>query len=248
MAEHFTETLGDMKQLVDEMFLSGINHVFYHGTCYSPDDAAWPGWLFDAATEMNPRNPIWHDVPALNAYIARCQSFLQAGRPDNDVLLYWPIHDLWNDPNGMVQPLTVSRRDWFNKQPIGQTARQLWNRGYAFDYVSDRQIAGNLNMSPDGSIRGGSGTYRAIVVPPCTLMPLETLQNIAKLAAGGATIVFQDQLPKDATGLGHLEERRRQFQEIIENLASATFYTEFARPALKTAGFWSASGSRVGFG
>lgn len=70
LAEHFTETLGEMKQLIDEMFLSGINHVFYHGTCYSPDDAAWPGWLFYAATEMNPRNPIWHDVPALNAYIA----------------------------------------------------------------------------------------------------------------------------------------------------------------------------------
>ncbi len=215
LSEHFTETLGDMKQLVDEMFLSGINHVFYHGTCYSPDDAAWPGWLFYAATEMNPRNPIWHDVPALNAYIARCQSFLQAGRPDNDILLYWPIHDLWDDPNGMVQPLTVSRRDWLSKQPIGKTARQLWDRGYAFDYVSDRQIVGNLSVSPDGSIRAGSATYRAIVVPPCWLMPLETLQKLVRLSARGATIVFQDQLPKDVPGLGHLEERRRQFQEII---------------------------------
>ena len=98
LSEHFTETLGDMKRLVDELFVSGINHVFYHGTCYSPDEAAWPGWLFYAATEMNPRNSIWHDVPALNAYITRCQSVLQDGQPDNDILLYWPIHDLWHNP------------------------------------------------------------------------------------------------------------------------------------------------------
>jgi len=31
LKEHFTETLADMKYLVDDMFLSGINHVFYHG-------------------------------------------------------------------------------------------------------------------------------------------------------------------------------------------------------------------------
>ena len=72
--EHFTETLAELKTLADDMFLSGVNHVFYHGCCYSPDDAAWPGWLFYAATEMNPRNAIWRDAPALNAYIARCQS------------------------------------------------------------------------------------------------------------------------------------------------------------------------------
>jgi hypothetical protein len=217
LAEHFTETLGEMKQLIDEMFLSGINHVFYHGMCYSPDDAAWPGWLFYAATEMNPRNPIWHDVPALNAYIARCQSFLQAGRPDSDILLYWPIHDLWNDPNGMVQPLTVHHRDWLDKQPLGKTARQLWNRGYAFDYVSDRQIARNVTIT-DTSISAGNGEYRTIVIPPCTFMPLETLQILKKLAAGGATIIFQDQLPKDVPGMGHLEERRRLFKDIIEKL------------------------------
>ena len=43
---------------------------------------------------MNPRNSVWRDVPALNAYAARCQAVLQSGQPDNDILLYWPIHDL----------------------------------------------------------------------------------------------------------------------------------------------------------
>ena len=131
----------DLKRLVDEMFVSGINHVFYHGTCYSPDDASWPGWLFYAATEMNPRNAIWHDVAWLNAYIARCQSVLQAGRPDNDILLYWPIHDFWHNPKGLVEQLTVHDTRWLADQPIGKAASSLWQQGYAFDYLSDRQLA-----------------------------------------------------------------------------------------------------------
>jgi len=76
LKEHFTETLADVKYLVDDVLVSGVNHIFYHGTCYSPDEAGWPGWVFYASTEMNPRNSIWRDAGAINAYIARCQSVL----------------------------------------------------------------------------------------------------------------------------------------------------------------------------
>ena len=220
LAEHFTETLGDMKRLVDEMFVSGINHVFYHGTCYSPDDAAWPGWLFYAATEMNPRNPIWHDVPALNAYIARCQSVLQEGMPDNDVLLYWPIHDLWHDPNGMVQMLTVHQRDWLNKQPVGWTARTLWDKGYAFDYLSDRQLESNVyHATPAGLIYACGGDYRTIVVPPCRHIPVEAMARLMAMAKKGAIIIFEENLPQDVPGLGDLEPRRKYLKEVIAHLA-----------------------------
>jgi hypothetical protein len=73
MAEHFHETLEEMKCLVDRLLVSGINHVFYHGCVYSPDDVPWPGWLFYASTQMNPRNPLWREAAALNGYIARAR-------------------------------------------------------------------------------------------------------------------------------------------------------------------------------
>jgi hypothetical protein len=235
LAEHFTETLGDMKRLVDEMFVSGINHVFYHGTCYSSDDAAWPGWLFYVATEMNPRNPIWRDVPALNAYIARCQSFLQAGQSDNDILLYWPIHDLWHDSKGLLQTLTVHHRDWLNKQPLGATARRLWTRGYAFDYVSDRQLSGNARAAADGSIHAGGQNYRAIVVPPCTHMPPETMERLKQLAGDGAVVIFQDGLPKDVPGLGELDKRRKRLQGITADLGFRDAASELREAPIREA-------------
>ncbi len=88
LRNHFRCALSQVKPEIDLLFLSGINHVFYHGSCYSPKDAEWPGWLFYASTEFNPRNAFWRDISALNGYIARCQSILQSGDPDNDILLY----------------------------------------------------------------------------------------------------------------------------------------------------------------
>ena len=56
LKEHFTVTLADLKYLGDDLFVSGVNHLIYHGNAYSPADAPWPGWCFYASTEMNPRN------------------------------------------------------------------------------------------------------------------------------------------------------------------------------------------------
>jgi hypothetical protein len=216
LSEHFTETLGELKYLADDMFISGINHIFYHGCCYSPAAAAWPGWLFYASTEMNPRNSIWHDVSTLNTYIARCQSILQSGKPDNDILLYWPISDLWNTPNGMLPTMTVSQIAWFKGQPIGATAERLWNRGYAFDYISDSQL---LNAKVHHKMIGvPGGNYRVVLVPPCGVMPAETLKKLIALAHSGATVIFESHLPTDAPGWGHLDEQRSELEKLLSEI------------------------------
>ena len=219
LKEHFTETLADMKYLLDDLFLSGINHVFYHGTCYSPDKAGWPGWHFYASYEMNPRNSIWRDVPALNAYAARCQAVLQSGHPDNDILLYWPIHDFWHNPAGMARQLTVHARDWFEDQPIGKAAEQLWNRGYAFDYVSDRQLAAAKALKSGIRVRGGD--YHVVVVPATRLMPLATFRKLLALAQSGATVIFEGQLPGDVPGWGRLAERRAELSSLSNQIELA---------------------------
>lgn len=212
LEEHFTETLADMKYLVDQMFLAGINKIIYHGTAYSPDEAPWPGWCFYASTEMNPRNSIWRDVPTLNAYITRCQSILQSGNSDNDILIYWPIYDRWSDPQGMVEHFKIEGQ-WFQTEPIGKTAHHLWDRGYAFDYVSDHQLA-TVKPGHDTLLMGAS-RYRAIVVPPCTLMPVETLKQLQALAAGGVPVIFDTKLPDDVPGLHDLDTRRQAFKTLL---------------------------------
>jgi len=212
--EHFQATLGQMKELVDEFFLGGVDHIIYHGTCYSPRGVPWPGWLFYASTQMNPRNSIWHDAPALNAYVTRCQSVLQAGRPDNDLLLCWAIHELWQQPAGLTQNLIIDRFDgWMGGSRTGKLARWLWDRGFAFDYVSDRQLLAS-GVESGLIVTPGSQPYRAVVVPECELMPVATLRRLVELARAGATVIFQNGLPADVPGLARLAERRRELAKL----------------------------------
>ena len=218
LEEHFTEKLSDVKYLFDDLFLSGINHMFYHGCCYSPDEAGWPGWHFYASLEMNPRNSIWHDADALNAYAARCQSILQSGQPDNDILLYYNAADFWMQPGDKLLPqLTVHARDWFEGQPIGRTAKELWDSGYSFDYVSDAQLK-KAKVAKSGEVQMPGGKYRVVIVPECKFIPSETLQRLSALAENGALIIFEEHLPKDVSGWSKLKERQTNFTNYLANL------------------------------
>lgn len=95
LAGHFITTLGQVKSVIDNFMLGGVNHIFYHGTAFSPPDEPWPGFLFYASTNFQPTNSWWNDFPALNMYVARSQAFLQGGKPDEDVLVYHSMHDTW---------------------------------------------------------------------------------------------------------------------------------------------------------
>ena len=225
LAEHFTETAGDMKTLLDDMFLSGVNHVFFHGTCYSPADAPWPGWVFYASTQMNPRNALWNELPVLSNYIARCQPELRGPR-GGDVLLYWPIHDAWHNAQGCYG-FTV-HAGMAGAQPFGQAAELLWNRGYGFDYISDRQLA--AATSDGGAVKTAGGSWRAVVVPAVAHMPLEAFEKLLALADGGATIICEA-LPQDVPGLGDLEKRRAALHEVLKRVKLADSTTDGVREA-----------------
>lgn len=190
VAEHFHETLQDLKRLVDEMFLAGINLIVFHGTAYSPQDAPWPGWVFYASTQMNSRNPVWRDIPALNAYITRCQTALQSGEPDNAVLLYWPVLDRWSKGYDLPEHFSVHAKDWLHSEPVGEAADDLWHRGVGFDYVSDRQL--QEAAVADGKIRIGDRSWSAVVIPPCSNMPEATAKKIAEIETASPSLVLRD--------------------------------------------------------
>ena len=192
ICEHFCETAGAVKTFLDRLFLSGVNHVFYHGMCYSAADAKWPGWTFYASLEMNRFNPLWHDADVLNAYVARVQSIARTTAIDNDLLVYWPLHDLWMDPKGFEQQLTVHGRGWMTEQPVGRIAQKLYDDGYAFDFVSERQLA---TLGAPAATR-----YTTIVVPAAKYMKPATLRRLFALADAGYKVLFVDGMPSSVPG------------------------------------------------
>ncbi|MDQ8202349.1 glycosyl hydrolase [Pelagicoccus sp. SDUM812003] len=219
LRDHWKTTLGYVKPEIDRIFLDGINHVFYHGLVYSPQEARWPGWLFYASTQFNPANPWWDDLSALNGYVRRTQEILQSGVHGNDVLLYWPASEIWQDAaGGLAKQLTVHDVGFVVDHQYGEVAKTLQESGYAFDYLSDRQIE---MLSVEGrDIVSPGGRYATLVVPPVTVMPLATLRAVLELAEQGATIVLTE-LPKDVPGWGSLEQRRERFRSLIGPMENA---------------------------
>lgn len=217
LGEHFNVTLAEAKAEADYLFLNGINHIFFHGIPYSPADAEWPGWLFYASTHMGPEGGLWRDQPAFNAYLTRVQSVLQAGRPDNDVLVYFPVHDLWQKADeGQVIRFEMPGK-WMWETPFHAISMQMAERGYAFDCTSDAFL--NAASVSDGAVRIGDGEYRVVLVPGVKVMPAETLRRLIELAGAGATVLVQGELPADVPGLYRLEERRREMRELLDGLA-----------------------------
>ncbi len=214
--EHTLATLGEVKQAVDKFFLGGVNHICYHGTPFSPESEPWPGWLFYAAVHFGPTNSFWNDFAALNRYVERCQSFLQSGKPDNDLLLYYPIHDNWSQA-----PLTArSMLPHYGggiESALGQADGQaLQDAGYSYDLVSDRQ----LQSVPfaGGALQTGGILYKTVILPETKFISHETFERLLALAREGATIIARNSLPSDVPGWGDLERRRASLKTLIAQL------------------------------
>ena len=215
LREHFKTALSQCKPEVDDLFINGVNHVFLHGSTYSPTEAEWPGWKFYAAVNFHPSNPIWEDAPELFDYITTVQSFLQLGKPDNDVLLYWPFHDVMNSflEGKLMQQIAIHDLDtWLKKTPFYEAVNWLLNNGYGFDYLSDHFLE-ELVYSNGNLILPG-GTYNALIVPKTKHLPLTSLKKLIQLKKLGANIIFEA-YPETVPGFMNYEEKTSEMQSLL---------------------------------
>lgn len=224
LREHFKTALSQTKPEAEELLLNGVNHIFLHGSTYSPERAGWPGWKFYASVNFSPKNTIWKDAPALFSYLTNVQSVLQEGKPDNETLLYWPIYDQYNSfkkGNLFFQFKIHSLDEWLLDTPFYKTTNELMQKGYGVDFLSDAFL--EQAKVVDGKISLPGGTYKSIVVPDSEFMPLETLQKLVALKKEGASIVFTG-LPESVPGFFQFEEKNATLKSLIteNNLAVTT--------------------------
>lgn len=191
LTEHFRTSLSQMKPDMDLMFCAGVNHMFFHGTAYSPKNDPWPGWKFYASIDMSPTNSIWRDAPELMKYITRSQTYLQWGQPDNDFLVYLPVRDMWR----------TNTKKWLMMFDIHGMAKKapefikcildIDKAGFDCDYISDQYLRSCTYKN--GMIETAAGTrYKALVIPGNNIMPSDVIQHISQLKAQGAKIIKGD--------------------------------------------------------
>jgi hypothetical protein len=191
LTEHFRTSLSQIKPELDLLFTAGVNHVLFHGTAYSPQDAPWPGWKFYASIDMSPTNSIWQDAPAMMKYIERVQSFMQMGQPDNDVLVYAPfahaMHKTTGDfKNRMVQfdINTMSSK----MSEMEQCVNTLEAMGLDCDYTSERLLM-HTTYTDGMIVTEGGARYQALVIPVTDHLPDSVRNHVEELRLQGAQVV-----------------------------------------------------------
>jgi alpha-L-rhamnosidase len=214
LGEHFKTSWSQCKPELDQVFLSGVNHVFYHGTTYTPADVKFPGWLFYASVNFVPHNSMWKHLNGLNEYIARCQTVLQKGSSnDAAIKMYWPVYDVWHNAKGLDMPLQVhSIDDWLHPTAFYKDVKQLQESGYEVDFLSDKMIANRVKKA--------SPIYKkseVIIIPECKLMTAQTFKNIISLATKSEIVIIQS-LPTDVPRFYSLDKERASLHKLIEDL------------------------------
>lgn len=209
LTEHFRTSLSQCKPDLDLMFVSGVNHVFFHGTCYSPPQAPWPGWRFYASVDMSPANPWWPAMPAFSGYIARTQAFLQWGQPDNDILVYLPYHDMIYEQPGRLALFDI--HSMAQRAPRFIAAiHSILGAGYDCDYISDRWLELSPSCNPDSV---AASPYTALIVPEVRFMPRATVRRLHALQAAGLHVIFVGHFPESEPGLRGKAYRESDFKE-----------------------------------
>lgn len=225
--QDYATTPAKLKAAADKLFLSGVNHVIYHGFPYdwrAGDRDRWfgdQGWAPFASDPMavfsdnySPRNPLWADLPALNAYIGRSQNLLRQGRQAADVLIYYPFlgyRATGYGPDELKEPLFLGA--FPSAAPAGPPPRTgvqgtderiLWLRKMApvFDALNRRGLTwGWVNgdglrnqLLPDGRMRSGA-SYGAILLAEVEAMAPEDLAAVQALAAHKVPVALYGRTP-----------------------------------------------------
>lgn len=218
LTEHFKTSWSQAKPEVEQVFLSGINHVFYHGTTYTPADVKFPGWLFYASTNFVPENSLWPQLRGLNSYVARTQSVLQSGKSDNELLIYWPVYDQWASPKGKDMAFKIHNIEkWLQPTAFYKNLDKLGKSGYSLDMVSDKMIGEAKAENQNIQVSKEGGSYKVLIIPQLDYLPESTLSNILNLAQNGASVIFQNE-PKNIPGYFEAEKRKTELNSLWKSI------------------------------
>ncbi|MFM1820542.1 MAG: hypothetical protein RLZZ402_901 [Bacteroidota bacterium] len=216
LGNHFKVSIAQVKPVLDQVFVGGVNHVFFHGATYSPPEVAWPGWLFYASTNFNPQSHFWEAMPALNKYIENVQTMLQANPTDSDALLYFPMEDVWHANNGSGKlhtlELHANSREWLKNTSFGQWAGLLQDKGFSVDYISD-ELMSDLELTPGKTFKTRSGgNYKVLLIPAAHYISVETLERLAKWVKQGYPVYFLEHLPLHLNTFHQTKEAQERWE------------------------------------
>ncbi len=163
------ESFFDLKNTADQAFCDGCNLVVIHNWSHSPSVTAKPGYAYFAGTLYSRTTTWWEQTPAFNAYLGRCSFLLQQGLFVADALYY--------------------RGDAIGQGEQMKSRPALPAEGYDHDNCNLDALLTRVSVKNSRLVLPDGMSYRLLVLPNNSPMPLAALEKIAALVQAGATVV-----------------------------------------------------------
>ena len=170
MGIRWDEDFKKLQDVANRHFARGVTHLAFQSYTHAPKpDATPPGGCMGGfnGTPFTRLQTWWKHMPEFTAWLTRCEEFLEAGLPAQDVL--WYLGDAVDHKPDEEYPFP---------------------EGFRADYLNHDVLTNRLAVK-DGLFTVPEGTtWKILWVPDERFMLPATRKRLAELAASGGTVVF----------------------------------------------------------
>jgi hypothetical protein len=254
-------TPAKVKAQAQQLFAAGVNQLIYHGSPYqvqSPrergyiDDGWYPFATAAFSEDFSEQHPHWDQLAEVNTFIGRLQYLLRLGKPEVDVLVYYPwlgfpLEGIGEDAFLVAgqfdgEPAVSNETTLPVPLPVGyDDPREQWlasvlpqlqaleRRGLTWQWVNAESVA---RLTADtGQLRLGDARYHALLLHEVPHLAPPLAQHVAGLAQAGATVALSGALPERAGGLSSADPTGAGTAALDAQVAAAS--ATLARHALE---------------
>ncbi|MCH2173696.1 hypothetical protein MK489_23205 [Myxococcota bacterium] len=207
-----------IKQELDGLFSAGINQIVYHGSPYrytvrTGDVSPWNPW----STPLVPRGSFstliaesdhfWKYQHLINAYVARIQYAMQLGRPDTNVLIYYPylgtraLSPQRTSPDksdsAPKKQSTPEQRHW--RATVMKLTEALESRGLRWAFANDESLQTARVANGEIDVRGRR--YTAVIVAAAEWIQAETATRLQEIADANGSVILHGSPPDRQPGM-----------------------------------------------
>lgn len=155
--------------------------------------AAWQAafGVTDFTLYYNTTDRSGDDYRAYCACVGRLNAILKSAKLDPDVLLYYPVHDLWSEYKPVAEPLNVSSQTPRAQNIVGSFLRlgqTLTQTQIPFALIDHDFLAG-ASVRTDGSLLTKGHAFRALVLPEDVELPAAAARIVARFTTKGGRVM-----------------------------------------------------------
>jgi hypothetical protein len=131
------------------------------------------------------------DYRAYGNYVGRLNTLLKPARIDREVLLYYPVRDLWAEYLPVAQPLAIGSQSPRAQRIVASFSRlgEMLQRSQIPFAMIDHEFLAAAKPDADGSLAVGEHRFKALVLPADVELPQQAAAVVEQFRSHGGRVV-----------------------------------------------------------